>query len=64
MEYGENVTHQEIIEVVLVHCNTANTDYQQDSRALCTFVPSISFVSLLENLSHLFKNIKFRMSSR
>ena len=25
---GENVPHFEITEVVLVHCNTANNDYQ------------------------------------
>ena len=28
---GENVPHLEITEVVLVHCNIANNDYQQDS---------------------------------
>ena len=27
---GENVPHLEIIEVVLVHCNIFNNDYQQD----------------------------------
>ena len=26
---GENVPHLEITEVVLVHCNTFNNDYQQ-----------------------------------
>ena len=31
---GENVPHLEITEVVLVHCNTADNDYQQDSRVL------------------------------
>ena len=35
---GENVPHLEITEVVLVHCNIANNDYQQDSRALYTSV--------------------------
>ena len=34
----ENVPHLEITEVVLVHCNIANNDYQQDSRALYTSV--------------------------
>ena len=29
---GENVPHLEITEVVLVHCNILNNDYQQDSR--------------------------------
>ena len=28
---GENVPHLEITEVVLVHCNIVNNDYQQDS---------------------------------
>ena len=36
------------MEVVLVHCNIAYNDYQQDSRVLCTFVPSKPFGSLLE----------------
>ena len=31
---GENVPHLEIIEVVLVYCNTVNNDYEQDSRVL------------------------------
>ena len=26
---GENVPHLEIFEVVLVHCNIVNNDYQQ-----------------------------------
>ena len=26
---GENVPHLEIVEVVLVHCNLVNNDYQQ-----------------------------------
>ena len=38
----------EITEVVLVHCNIVNNDYQQDSRALYTFVPNKPFGSLLE----------------
>ena len=36
---GENVPHFEITEVVLVHSNIANNDYQQDSTVLYTFVP-------------------------
>ena len=47
-ENGENVPHLEITEVVLVHCNIANNDYQQDSRVLYTFVPNKPFGSLLE----------------
>ena len=34
---GGNVPHLEVLEVVLVHCNTVNNDYQQDSRVLYTF---------------------------
>ena len=37
---GENVPHLEITEVVLVHCNIVNNDYQRDSRVLYTFVPN------------------------
>ena len=29
---GENIPHLEITEVVLVHCNIVDNDYQQDSR--------------------------------
>ena len=45
---GEIVPHLEIIELVLVHCNLVNNDYQQDSRILYTFVPNKTFGSLLE----------------
>ena len=44
----ENVPHLEITEVVLVHRNIANNDYQQDSRVLYMFVPNKPFGSLLE----------------
>ena len=29
---GKNVPHLEVVELVLVHCNLVNNDYQQDSR--------------------------------
>ena len=45
---GENVPHLEITEVILVHCNIVNNDYQQDSRVLYTFVPNKPFGSLLK----------------
>ena len=45
---GENVPHSEITEVVLMHCNIVNNDYQQDSRVLYTFVPNKSFGELLD----------------
>ena len=44
----ENVLNIEITEVVLVHCNIVNNDYQQDSRVSYTFVPNKPFGSLLE----------------
>ena len=47
-ENGENVPHLEITEVILVHCNIVNNDYQQNSRVLCTFVPNISYGKLLD----------------
>ena len=45
---GENVPHLEITEVVVVHCNIVNNDYQQDSGVLYTLVPNKPFGSLLE----------------
>ena len=45
---SENVPHLEITEVVLVHCNVVNNDYQQDSRVLYTFVSNKLFGGLLE----------------
>ena len=45
---GENVSHLKITDVVLVHCNIVNNDYQQDSRVLYIFVPNKPFGSLLE----------------
>ena len=44
---GENVPHLEIVELVLVHCNLVNNDYQQDLRILYTFVPNKTFGSLV-----------------
>ena len=38
---GETVSHLEITEVVLIHCNIVNNDYQQDSRVLYTSVPFV-----------------------
>ena len=46
---GKNVPHLEITEVVLVHCNIVNNDYQQDSRVLYRFVLNKPFGSLLES---------------
>ena len=57
---SKNIPHLEVTEVVLVHCNIVNNDYQQDSRVLYTFVPNKPFGSLLEisPTNHIFlKNI-------
>ena len=45
---GENVHHLENTEVILVHCNIFNDDYQQDSRVLYTFVSN----KLIRNFSY------------
>ena len=47
-ENGEDVPNLEVVEVVLVHCNLVNNDYQQGSRILYIFVPNKTFGSLLE----------------
>ena len=59
----ENMPHFGITEVVLVHCNFVNNDYQQDSRALYTFVSNKSFDSLflqnaISSYKHLIYNFK------
>ena len=45
---GEDVQHFEMAKVVLVHCNTVNHDYQQDSRVFYTFAPNKPYGDLLE----------------
>ena len=47
-ENHENLPHLEITDAVLIHCNIANNDYQQDSRVLYAFVPNKSFGKLLD----------------
>ena len=44
----EDVAHLEIKEMVLIHCNIVNDDYQTDSRIFYTFVPNKPFSNLLE----------------
>ena len=48
---GENVP-----QLVLIHCNIVNNNYQQNCRILYTFVPNKPFASLLEisPLNHVF----------
>ena len=47
-ENGENVSHLEITEVILVRCKIVNNDYQQHSRLLYTYVRNKSFGQLLD----------------
>ena len=42
---GENLPHLKITEVLLVHCNIVNNDYQQNSRVLYSFVSNKPFGS-------------------
>ena len=44
---GDNVQQREITEVVLLHWNILNNQYQHDSRVLSTFVARQSFGQLL-----------------
>ena len=47
-ENGENVSHLQITELLLVHCNIVSNGYRQDSRLLYIFVPNKSFGQLLD----------------
>ena len=44
----ENVPDMEINKAVLVHCNIANFDYEQDSKVLYTLVPNKPFDQVLD----------------
>ena len=46
-ENDENVLQLETTEVVLVHCNIVNNNYQQSLRVLYTFIANKSFIQLL-----------------
>ena len=57
---GENVSHLETTDVVLIRCNIVNNNYQQNSRILYTFVSNKSFDQLLDispKKFYIFKNI-------
>ena len=47
-ENSENVPNMEITELILVHCNIVNNDYQQDARVFYKFVPNKLFGQLLD----------------
>ena len=49
---GEDVPKLESVEVVLVHCNLVNNNYQQASKVLFTFVPNKQFAQLINVLPH------------
>ena len=49
---GENVPKLESIEVVLVHCNLVNNNYQQASKVLFSFVPNKQFGQLIAITPH------------
>ena len=42
----------ESFEVVLVHCNLVNNNYQEESKALFTFVPNKQFGQLINISPH------------
>ena len=45
---SENLPHLQITEVVLVHCNITNNDYQQYSRVFYIYFSNRSFGQLLD----------------
>ena len=47
-ENDKNVPYLEVTEVVLVHWNIVNNDYQQDSKVLYIFLPNKSFGELVD----------------
>ena len=49
---GEIVPRLENVEVVLVHCNLVNNNYQQASKLLFTFVPNKQFGQLITITPH------------
>ena len=55
----KNMPQFEITEVLLIYCNIVNNDYQQDSRALYTFVSNKSVSRLLDISPKNWKNFSF-----
>ena len=49
---GEIATKLKTVEVVLVHCNLVNNNYQQSSKVLFTFVPNKQFCQLITITPH------------
>ena len=48
----EDLTKLESVEVVLVHCNLVNNNYQQASKELFTFEPNKQFGQLINISPH------------
>ena len=55
---GEDGPKLESVEVVLVHCNLVNNNYQKASKVLFTFVPNKQFGQLITISPHLLKMLK------
>ena len=53
---GENASHLEVTELLLVHCNIGNNDYQSDSGVLYILFSNKLFARLSDILT---KNIIF-----
>ena len=49
---GEDVPKLESVEVILLHCNLVNNNYQQASKVLLTFVPNKQFWQLINIAPH------------
>ena len=49
---GELVPRLETVQVVLVHCNLVNNNYQQASKVLFTFVPNKQFSQFITITPH------------
>ena len=49
---GEDVPKLESVEVVLIHCNLVNNNYQQASKVLYIFVPNKQFGQLINISPH------------
>ena len=49
---SELVPKLESVELVLMHCNLVNNDYQKASRVLFTFVPNKSYGQLMTTVPH------------
>ena len=49
---GKDVSKLEFFEVVLVHCNLVNNNYQETSKVLFTFVPNKQFGQQINIVPH------------